>query len=87
MREEEMREIRNTEINTNVHADTRQQTLGGIRCPMTNAASQAIADLIRGSYNYLQFCIELQEEQIQLVKAGQVEVTQLSKEVPNDHAR
>lgn len=87
MREEEMREIKNSELNTNIHADSRHQTLGGIRCPMTDAATQAIADMKRGAYNYLQFSIELQEERIHLVKAAQIELVQLPAQVPSDHAR
>lgn len=87
MREVEMKEIRLNEINTNIHTDTRQQTLGGIKCPMTADASRAIEDLRRGAYNYLQFKIELQEEQIHLVKAGIIELSKLPSEVPDDHAR
>lgn len=87
MREEEMKEIRLNEINTNIHTDTRQQTLGGIACPMTEAASQAIDDMRRGAYNYLQFKIELQEEQIHLVKASIIELNKLPNEIPEDHAR
>lgn len=87
MREEEMKEIRMNEINTNIHTDTRQQTLGGIECPITEAASHAIDDMRRGAYNYLQFKIELQEEQIHLVKAGNIELNKLPNEIPEDHAR
>lgn len=82
-----MKEIRLNEINTNIHTDTRQQTLGGIECPMTEAASHAIDDMRRGAYNYLQFKIELQEEQIHLVKAGIIELNKLPNEIPEDHAR
>lgn len=87
MREEEMREIKNTELNTHIHSDTRQQTLGGILFPMTESATQAIADAKRGAYNYLQFSIEQQEEQIHLVKAAHIELDKLPSQVPNDHAR
>lgn len=87
MREEEIQELRRTEVNTSISTDTRQQTLGGINCPMTESAARAIQDMIRGSYNYLQFKIELQEEQIHLVKASNVELSKLPSEVPSDHAR
>lgn len=87
MREEEMKEIRLNEINTSIHTDTRQQTLGGIKCPMTTSAEQSIEHMRKGSYNYLQFKIELQEEQIHLVKAANVELMNLPKEIPEDHAR
>lgn len=100
LREEELLEIRQNELNCSggigaggggggvgavVHTPTG---LGGIHCPMTAPAEQAIVDMLRGSYNYLQFSIELQREQIELVKAGQVEpVAALQREVPADHAR
>lgn len=87
MREEEMKEIRLNEINTSIHTDTRQQTLGGIKCPMTVSTAQAIVDMSRGAYNYLQFKIELQEEQIHLVKAANIELHKLPAEIPDDHAR
>lgn len=82
-----MREIKHTELNTHIHSDTRQQTLGGILFPMTEAAIQAIADAKRGAYTYLQFSIEQQEEQIHLVKAAQIDVAKLASQVPSDHAR
>lgn len=82
-----MKEIRLNEINTSIHTDTRQQTLGGIKCPMTVSAAQAINDMGRGAYNYLQFKIELQEEQIHLVKAANIELPKLPTEIPDDHAR
>lgn len=87
MREEEMLEIRQTELNMTVHTDTRHQTLSGIRCPMTVDAEQALDDLRAGAYNYLQFSIDLQQEQIHLVRAAVVELSQLHREVPADHAR
>lgn len=87
MREEEMREIKSTELNTHIHTDSRQQTLGGILFPMTDGAIQAIGDAKRGAYNYLQFSIEQQEEQIHLVSAAQIDVAKLPSQVPGDHAR
>lgn len=86
-REEEMLEIRRNEIQTDVSTETRQKTLGGISCALTEAATVAIKDTVRGSYNYLQFKIDLKEEQIHLVKASNVDIDKLPKEVPDDEAR
>lgn len=57
MREEELQEIRRTEVNTNIGIDTKQQTLSGVAFPITETAKQAIIDMARGTYDYLQFRI------------------------------
>ena len=86
-REEEINELRRSEIKADVSVDTRHQTLSGINCPVSEAALQAINDLKRGSYNYLQFHIELDKEEIHITKADNIDVQKLSSQVPNDHAR
>lgn len=77
-REEEMKELRRSEVKTDVGVDTRHQTLGGISCPITDASLQALHDLKRGSYNYLQFKIDLEKEEIHIVKADNLDVHKLS---------
>lgn len=57
MREEELEEIKKTEVNTDISIDTKQQTLSGVVFPITETAKQAILDMARGSYNYLQLKI------------------------------
>lgn len=57
MREEELNELKKTEVNTEISVDTKQQTLGGVAFPITEAAQQAIKDMANGSYDYLQFRI------------------------------
>lgn len=86
-REEEMLEIRRNEIHTDIGPDTKHKTLSGIACEMTEAAAAAIRDAADGSYNYLQFKIELKEERIHLVKAINVDIEKLPKEIPDDEAR
>lgn len=88
-REEEMNELRRSEIKTDssVGVDTRHQTLGGLNCPISPAAVQAIQDFKRGSYNYLQFNIDLEKEEIHISKADNIDVHKLSSQVPSDHAR
>lgn len=87
MREEEMIELKRSEVNTHISTDTRQQTMSGISIPLTVSASNGIKDMARGSYNYLQFNIDLQAEQVNLVKAANVELDRLPKEIPSDAAR
>lgn len=86
-REEEMLEIRRNEVQTEICTETRHNTLGGIECAITESAAIAIRDTARGAYNYLQFKIELKEEKIHLVKAANVDVEKLPKEIPDDEAR
>lgn len=86
-REEELAELRKTEVNTEINTDTRHQTLGGIACPMSEGAKQAIGDMLRGSYDYLQFRIDLEAEQIHVSHAAVVALSDLPKQVPDDHAR
>lgn len=85
-REEEIKELRRTENKTDIGIDTRHQTMSGIACPITEAAKQAIKDMKRGSYNYLQFSIDLEKEEINISKAENVEVAKLSSQLPTDHA-
>lgn len=58
-REEELQELRKTEVNTNISINTKQQTLGGVSFPLLESAQDAIKDMARGSYNYLQLRIGL----------------------------
>lgn len=54
-REEELNEIKRTEINTDVNVDSRHQTLGGVCFPVTESAKRGILDMAKGSYDYVQF--------------------------------
>ncbi|XP_068152390.1 twinfilin [Drosophila tropicalis] len=86
-REEELQELRKTEVHTEISTNTRHQTLGGISCPLSDATISAIQDLVRGNYDYLQFRIDLAEERIHVSNAAKVELNDLPKQVPEDHAR
>ncbi|XP_063361255.1 twinfilin [Cydia amplana] len=86
-REEALKELRQTDHSTNYSTDSRQSTMGGVSFPITEAAEQAIVDLQRGSYNYIQFKIDLEEEKIHLSKAAIIPVVSLPEQVPSDQAR
>lgn len=87
MREEEMKELQRSEVRTEISTETRHQTLGGISCPLTDATRTAVQDMLRGNYDYLQFRISLEEERIHVSNAANVELSDLPKQVPDDHAR
>lgn len=59
-REEELQELKKTEINTDISTETRHQTLAGINFPLTIDTIDAIKDMLKGSYDYLQFQIDLE---------------------------
>lgn len=87
IREEKLVELKKDAVYTEVNADTRQPTLGGIACPMSDAAVAAVQNLLKRSYNYLQFRIDLEAEQIHLAKADIISLASLPEQVPDDHAR
>ncbi|KAG7299563.1 hypothetical protein JYU34_016537 [Plutella xylostella] len=86
-REEALKELQQNDHNTNYSTDSRQSTMGGVAFPITDAAKQGILDLQRGSYNYLQFKIDLEEERIHLSKASKISLLDLPQQVPSDVAR
>lgn len=86
-REEELAEMKRTEIKTDFSPDSRQQTLTGITCPIVESAQTAIQDMRKGSYNYLQFKIDLDNEEIHIVKADNLKASDISAQVPTDQAR
>lgn len=86
-REEEIQELRKTEVRTEICTETRHQTLGGLSCPLSDATRAAVEDLLRGNYDYLQFRIALEEERIHVSHAAKVQISELPKQVPDDHAR
>lgn len=82
-----MAELRKTEIKTDFSTESRHQTIGGISCPIHEAALKAIRDMKKEAYNYLQFKIDLDEEKIHIVTAKNIQVYELAAQVPKDHAR
>ncbi|XP_045493396.1 twinfilin [Colias croceus] len=86
-REEALKELNESGQGPNYGTDARQSTMGGISFPITESAKQGILDLQRGSYNYLQFKIDLEEEQICLAKAAIITLPELPAQVPANEAR
>jgi twinfilin len=86
-REEEIELMKKTEVKTDFGTESRQKTLSGIDFPLTDATRQAILEASSGSYNYLQFRIDLKEENIHLAKAENIQLADLGSKVPSDSAR
>uniref|UniRef100_A0A6B2EES5 Twinfilin n=1 Tax=Phlebotomus kandelakii TaxID=1109342 RepID=A0A6B2EES5_9DIPT len=86
-REEELQEMRKTEIKTEINTETRQKTLNGIGFPVSQAALDAIRDALKGSYTYIQFRLDIAQEEIHLVTAANIDVGGLQQMMPKDEAR
>lgn len=63
-REEELQEIKKSEVHTDYNVDSKQQTLGGVSFPITASAKSAVEDMLNGLYDYLQFKIGLFTDKI-----------------------
>lgn len=87
MKEEELQEIKRTEINTEYGVDSKQQTLGGVLFPLTESAKQAIVEMGKGHYDYVQFKINITEEKIDLVSSENLKLDNLPSKVPTDGGR
>lgn len=86
-REEEINELRRTEVKADITTQNRNQMTTGISCPVTEPALKAIKDMKNGVFNYLQFEIDLEKEEIKISKMENIEVAQLKFQLPTDHAR
>ncbi|KAI4461980.1 twinfilin [Holotrichia oblita] len=86
-REEELQQIRKTEVHTDISAVSKHQTLGGVQFPVTDAVKDAIHEMAKGLHNYLQFKIDIEEERIHLVLKESITVDKLPARVPENNAR
>ncbi|KAM4675542.1 twinfilin-1 [Discoglossus pictus] len=85
--EEELRQIKIKETQTDVGVDTKHQTLQGIAFPIDKAAFQALGQLKQMKLNYVQLKIDIQNETIILADTTSTEVKDLPKRIPKDVAR
>lgn len=86
--EEELAEMKKTIVHTDYNVETRHQTcISGVAFPVTDEAKQAITDIGKGIYDYVQLKIDLDEEKIYLVSAGDISLDKLPTKIPSDCAR
>ena len=55
--EEELAFVKKTETNANISIDSKQQTLGGVSFPLSEAAARAIIEMKQKLHNYVQLSI------------------------------
>nr|XP_020651165.1 twinfilin-1 [Pogona vitticeps] len=85
--EEELRQIKISEVQTEVSVDTKHQTLQGVAFPIAKEALQALEKLKNKQLNYVQLQIDMKNETIILASTLLTEVKDLPKRIPKDSAR
>ncbi|XP_042326306.1 twinfilin-1 [Sceloporus undulatus] len=85
--EEELRQIKINEVQTEVSVDTKHQTLQGVAFPIANEALQALEKLKNKQLNYVQLQIDMKNETIILASTLPTELKDLAKRIPKDSAR
>ncbi|XP_048862251.1 twinfilin-1-like [Brienomyrus brachyistius] len=85
--EEELRQIKLNEVQTDISVDTKQQTLQGVAFPMDREAVHALEQFKEKKFNYVQLEIDFQRESIKLSSTAPTEVKDLPKRIPKDSAR
>ncbi|XP_048358255.1 twinfilin-1 isoform X2 [Sphaerodactylus townsendi] len=85
--EEELRQIKINEVQTEVSVDTKHQTLQGVAFPIAKEALQALEELKNKQLNYVQLQIDMKNEMIVLASTLSTELKDLPKRIPKDSAR
>ncbi|KAL4825170.1 hypothetical protein H8958_016257 [Nasalis larvatus] len=85
--EEELRQIKISEVQTDVGVDTKHQTLQGVAFPISREAFQALEKLNNRQLNYVQLEIDIKNEIITLANTTNTELKDLPKRIPKDSAR
>ncbi|XP_054575121.1 twinfilin-1 isoform X1 [Eptesicus fuscus] len=85
--EEELRQIKINEVQTDVSVDTKHQTLQGVAFPISREAFQALEKLSNRQLNYVQLEIDIKNEIIILANTTNTELKDLPKRIPKDSAR
>ncbi|KAF5928600.1 hypothetical protein HPG69_015207 [Diceros bicornis minor] len=85
--EEELRQIKINEVQTDVSVDTKHQTLQGVAFPISREAFHALEKLKNRQLNYVQLEIDIKNEIIILANTANTELKDLPKRIPKDSAR
>lgn len=87
MAEVEIKEIKENEVQADVGASTRRQTVQGLSFPVEQAALDRLRELHSGSINHVQLSVDTSNETILLASADSRDSNQLASTYPNDHPR
>jgi len=85
--EKEREEVRKSETNAEVSVDSKQNHMSGLAFPLTDAAIEAIQNFKSSGTDYVQLCIDLKKEIINVKNQSTCTVKQLPEKVPEDQPR
>ncbi|KAJ0069768.1 hypothetical protein NL108_014143, partial [Boleophthalmus pectinirostris] len=85
--EQELRQIKLNEVQTDVSVDTKQQTLQGVAFPIHQDGVAALEKFRDKKINYLQLKIDFEQELIKLCSTEPTELKDLPSRIPKDAAR
>uniref|UniRef100_A0A671MP76 Twinfilin-1 n=1 Tax=Sinocyclocheilus anshuiensis TaxID=1608454 RepID=A0A671MP76_9TELE len=85
--EEELRQIKLSEVQTDIHVNTTKQTLQGVAFPLDGEAVAALQQFKDKKLNYVQLSINFEKELIVLSNTDATEMKDLPKRIPRDAAR
>ncbi|XP_048450275.1 twinfilin-1-like, partial [Rhincodon typus] len=85
--EQELKQLKITEMNTDVNVDTRQRTLQGIAFPVQDDALRALRQLQQKECHYVQLKLDIEAELITLVTTEPTGIAELPSRVPSDSPR
>lgn len=85
--EEELRQIKLNEVQTDVSVDTKQQTLQGVAFPIHQDGVAALEKFRDRKLNYVQLKIDFENELIKLCNTERTEIKDLPSRIPKDSAR
>lgn len=85
--EEELRQIKLNEVQTDISVDTKQQTLQGVAFPVHHDAIAALEHFRDKKINYVQLRVDAEQELIRLFSTEPTEVKDLPKRIPKDSPR
>ncbi|KAK6177496.1 hypothetical protein SNE40_015587 [Patella caerulea] len=85
--EEELKALKDNEVNAVVNIDTKHQTMQGVAFPLTKVAVEKLEELKNGDINYVQLSLDITKEIVNLEESGDVKIGNLPSKVPGDHPR
>ncbi|XP_061772745.1 twinfilin-1-like [Nerophis ophidion] len=85
--EEELRQIKLQEVQTDISVDSKQQTLQGVAFPIHKDAMAALERFRERQINYVQLQVDAEQELIRLCSTEQTELRDLPSRIPKDCAR
>lgn len=85
--EQELRQIKLNEVQTDIGVVTKHVTLQGVAFPMSSDTIQALEQFRNKRLNYVQLEIDFQNEMIKLSDTSLTEIRDLPKRIPKDTAR